>query len=41
MSSTYNLRSAQRRQEGFTNLSNDVEMDPHGSAGHEPEEVRI
>ncbi|GKZ37676.1 hypothetical protein AbraIFM66950_009325 [Aspergillus brasiliensis] len=35
MSSTTNLRSVQRRQEGFTNLSNDLEMDQSGSAGHD------
>ncbi|GKZ16878.1 hypothetical protein AbraIFM66951_006371 [Aspergillus brasiliensis] len=35
MSSTTNLRSVQRRQEGFTTLSNDLEMDQSGSAGHD------
>ncbi|RAH60210.1 hypothetical protein BO85DRAFT_391675, partial [Aspergillus piperis CBS 112811] len=35
MSSTCNLRSVQRRQEGFTNLSFDLEMDQTDSRGHD------
>ncbi|OJZ89672.1 hypothetical protein ASPFODRAFT_42955 [Aspergillus luchuensis CBS 106.47] len=35
MSSTCNLRSVQRRQEGFTNLSLDLEMDQTDSRGHD------
>ncbi|PWY83997.1 hypothetical protein BO83DRAFT_449317 [Aspergillus eucalypticola CBS 122712] len=35
MSSTCNLRSVQRRQEGFTNLSFDLEMDQADSRGHD------
>ncbi|PYH52031.1 uncharacterized protein BO96DRAFT_348397 [Aspergillus niger CBS 101883] len=41
MSSTCNLRSVQRRQEGFTNISNDLEMDQSGSAGHDSVGTRI
>ncbi|PYH92524.1 hypothetical protein BO71DRAFT_357091 [Aspergillus ellipticus CBS 707.79] len=36
-SSRSNLRSAQRRHQGFTNLSVDVEMDGRESSGHEVE----